>query len=324
MSIPAGIAALLYKYPMIQIVVYLVINVIILGYIIWMKPLARIINFIQLIIFESIMLIINICLLLLKLNFGDVHMKALIGDLVIAGNSIINLIAIVFLIFKLLGGIKILIQFISKQPKTQWTIFLQLIPLYLQQGGVGFEEMFIDAKAAEAYNQPQYLIKDKEVTAETLGRRPMKTKSGKIFPESAVNETPNRQEKANQLYSLLKSQRNAGGKDTSRNDLGMDKTEEVNIKSSGSLVIHPQKVQQEGMSLNNMEETQSYSPTLKHLDDAGGERLLQKSQVSSSDVGGQESSVRTRNNLKRIKNLLQTKSPTTIAENQDLEEKELD
>ena len=322
MSLPALIAALLYSYPMVQITLYLVINVAILGYIIVMKPLARIINFIQLIIFESIMLIINICLLLLKLNFGNIHTKALIGDLVIAGNSIINLIAIVFLIFKLLGGIKILIQYQRKQPKTQWTIFLQLIPLYLQQGGMGFEEMFIDAKAAEAYNQPQYLIKDKEVTAETLGRRPIKTKSGKIFPESA-SEIPNRQEKANQLYSLLKSQR-AAGKETSRNDLGMERTEEVNIKSSGSLVIHPQKVQEDkGVSLNNLEETQSYSPTLKALDDAGGERLLQKSPGGlSSD--SQDSPLRVRNNIKRIRGLLQNRSPAMIVENQDLEEKELE
>ena len=88
----------------------------------------------------------------------------------IAGNSTTNLIAIVFLIFKLLGGIEILIQYQRKQPKTQWTSFLRLIPLDLQQGAMGFEWMFIDAKAAEAYNQLQYLINYKEVTAETLSR----------------------------------------------------------------------------------------------------------------------------------------------------------
>jgi len=290
MSLPALIAALLYKFPMAQIITYIVINVAILAYIILRRPLARVINFVQLMIFETIMLIINICLLLLKLEIGDTHTKTLIGDFVIAGNSMINLIAIVFLVFKVIGGIKVLFGYLSNQPKKQWTIFLQLIPLYLQQGGMGFEEMFIDPKAAEAYNEDRYLIQDKEVTPEMLGRKSAKTKSGRIFPESAVDDLPSR-EKAARLYSRLKSQRELNDQ-VSKNNFD-EKTE---MNSPGSLVIHPQRVEEE----NPFDETPSYSPTLKGLDD-GGERML----LQNSNRGGSEDSpVRARNNIKRIQNLL--------------------
>ena len=77
----------------------------------------------------------------------------ILGDLVIIGNDIVNIMYLVFLVMKLYNEIKILRDFIQKSPiKRVETIglWIQLLFVPLQLGHMGFEEMVVyDFKNAD-------------------------------------------------------------------------------------------------------------------------------------------------------------------------------
>ena len=75
---------------------------------------------------------------------GKSQISVIIGDLVIIGNAMIKILAIVFLIIKLVLEIRRIYLFRKSEffvPKGAW---LQLIVIYIQQGAMGFEELLND------------------------------------------------------------------------------------------------------------------------------------------------------------------------------------
>ncbi len=82
----------------------------------------------------------------------------MLGDIVIGGCSTINLMEIVFLIVKLFEGARAIDEYIMTHPKYPRTIWLQLFAFVGQQGGMGFEEMFVEPEAEEIFKAPKYMI----------------------------------------------------------------------------------------------------------------------------------------------------------------------
>lgn len=162
MGLPMVFAAWFYFSPLTQIVFYLIISNIALGYIWFMKPLLRRINYIQLLIVESIIYIINVSLLILqilgmKTAFTN-HLAAILGDIILAGNCIIDITIVVFLFLKFIQGINAIRNYQSAQPIKHRGLYLQLLVYFAQQTGMGFEEFFIDPQTDAIFNQPKYLV----------------------------------------------------------------------------------------------------------------------------------------------------------------------
>jgi len=163
-AFPMAFAVFLRSSPLAQTILQVIFSFVVLSYILTAIPLVRKINFLQLFIVESLALIVNISLLLICiLNMVDAkHSKEYnkLGDIVVGGNSTINLMAIVFLIVKFCQGIRALDRYTRIRPAYPGTIWLQLLVYICQQCGMGFEEMFVDPEVANIFNMPHYLIHD--------------------------------------------------------------------------------------------------------------------------------------------------------------------
>ena len=164
LALPMVITCTLYTYPLIQTILFVIVSVGILAYIFEAKPLIRKINFVQLALIETTVLLANVCLLILKLldnkDAANTHKAAILGDIIVCANAIINILIIAFFLVKLWHGIKTIFIYQMRQQKRDWMMWLQLIVYYLQQGGFGFEEIFIDEEVSKIFNHPDELIKE--------------------------------------------------------------------------------------------------------------------------------------------------------------------
>ncbi len=174
-AFPMVIAVFLRSWPFAQTLVQAIFSFVVMTYILTAIPLARRINFLQLFLMEGLAFIVNFSLMLLcLLNMVDAkHSREynLLGDIVVAGCSTINLLEIVFLIVKLFEGARAIDQYIMTHPEYPRTIWLQLLVFAGQQGGMGFEEMFVDPEAAKIFNNPKYLIGKRKKRPERAGYR---------------------------------------------------------------------------------------------------------------------------------------------------------
>ena len=161
-AFPMAITVFLRSSPLAQTIIQVIFSFIIMSYILIAVPLARKINFLQLFIMEGLAFLVNLGLLLLCiLNMVDAkHSREynLLGDIVVGGCSTINLMEILFLIVKIFVGVRAIDQYIMTHPKYSRTIWLQLFAFVGQQGGMGFEEMFVDPEAERIFKAPKYLI----------------------------------------------------------------------------------------------------------------------------------------------------------------------
>ena len=148
LAFPSIIASSLYTNPQAQTALYLITSISILTYLILTKPFIKKINQVQLIILESIILFIHICLLALTVlkmeSFEDTEATIVLGDMIIAGNYILHVHAVLFLIIKLVLEIRNLYTLKKTQQKIPEMAWLQFVVIYIQQGGMGFEEITLE------------------------------------------------------------------------------------------------------------------------------------------------------------------------------------
>lgn len=119
-----------------------------LGYIAKTRPLIRRVNLIQLIIFESIVLLVNISLFALALlqRYGnqDSATAVMFGDIAIAGISSTNILTMAILAVKLFQGAIAIFKSSSSKKRRNPSTWLPLLVYGLQQGGMGFEEVSLN------------------------------------------------------------------------------------------------------------------------------------------------------------------------------------
>ena len=120
------ITCTLYTYPLIQTILFVIVSVGILAYIFEAKPLIRKINLVQLALIETTVLLANVCLLILKLldnkDAINTHKAAILGDIIVCANAIINILIIAFFLVKLWYGIKAIFIHQMRQQKRDWTM----------------------------------------------------------------------------------------------------------------------------------------------------------------------------------------------------------
>jgi len=163
---PMLIAIFFYQWPIAQTVIYTLFSFLILVYIIQRRPLIRTLSYIQLLFIESVITVVNICLFMLVIqsNKGESkkYFTIILGDIVIFGNSCVNLSGLVFLVAKVLEAAGAIYKFPGKSSATIW---IQLATYIFQQGGYGFEEMYIDQQAKDILYNAKYLIEDEDAVA---------------------------------------------------------------------------------------------------------------------------------------------------------------
>ena len=231
-AFPMFIASVAYKVPIFQAGFYVAFSLLVLGYITLKKPVNRKINHIQLIVIETLVLVINFALLLLCImnitNSQGSSAFVRLGDVVVYGSTIYNVLIVGFLIAKVAHGIMV----ISQNKVQDKSIWLQLLVFYLQQAGMGFEEIFVDEKAAEIFNQHQYVLEDEKRLIELERRKIQEAKKNALLNnDEQSSPTLNNSERRS---TFLK--RNAGNEEP-------DKEEKEPDEGKKGLNLKPQRIE---------------------------------------------------------------------------------
>ena len=147
-GIPMLLAVCLEVTPIGNTILQVILSLAVLTLLLKKKPFIKKINHSQLVIFESVVLLMNFSMFLLTIlsMVGMSHTKGanVLGDIVIVGNDIINLMCLVFLVIKLHIESKIILAFLKKYQVSKAEalgLWLQLIFVPLQLAHMGFEEM---------------------------------------------------------------------------------------------------------------------------------------------------------------------------------------
>ena len=191
-AVPGFIAAYIYASPTAQSVLCIFINGFMLGYIIWRKPINRRINYIQLIIVETFSLVINILIAALTVgtlkNELSYNKRVFIGDAIIFMNAGINLTIVIFVAVKLWKAVKKIQAFqkdqsVKERDKIIWG---QLVMIVAQQGGFGFEEMYVSPLAATVLGEDEErLVEDGHGKSQVEGEGLLKQRHGTIFRDKS-------------------------------------------------------------------------------------------------------------------------------------------
>ena len=203
-GVPMLVAVCLEVSPIAITILEVLISIAILTYLLKMKPFIKNINHQQIVLFEVIVLIMNFCMFILTIlsMTGLHHTKGanILGDIVIIGNDIINIMCLVFLVIKLYNEIKIVRAFIKKNSinKAEATgLYLQLLFVPLQLGNMGFEEMI-------AYDIPSH----------QANLKPVKFRKG--LPNRGKVTYEMEDDKANISFEYMDSARTPKGATTDR------------------------------------------------------------------------------------------------------------
>jgi len=146
-GLPIVLACGLYHFPMINTTLQVMISVYFLVFILIVRPIKKKINMIQLILFETLAFMMNFCIFILTAintyNYDAQDSRVRLGDAVVVGNSLTNLLSLIFLALKLSLELKVLIPLLPKMTKHEkYASFAKLVLIWVQQGAMGFESIF--------------------------------------------------------------------------------------------------------------------------------------------------------------------------------------
>ena len=147
LMLPMIIACSFYNSPFAQTILQLIVSTLILTYIVYLQPFEKEINHVQMIMIESVVLIMNVCSLMLVIlernSLGiDSWLVVIVGDIIVAENYLVNLLLLMFLGIKMIIEAKVIyVKLLDKDSRRDNAEYVGLLGLVLQQGGFGFEEM---------------------------------------------------------------------------------------------------------------------------------------------------------------------------------------
>ena len=146
---PMIIALCVYNIPVLQAILYLAISLLILSYILIRRPIQDKLSHINLVAIEVVLLVINMSVLILvglsKTKSQNHLAWNFFGDIIISGNFCIDLLSMLFVIYKL--GKCLHTGYLSQQGKytKEEAGWIQMFFIPLQQGNFGFEEVELNS-----------------------------------------------------------------------------------------------------------------------------------------------------------------------------------
>ena len=164
-ALPSIIACTLYRSPVVQAMLYLIISVYMLVFVTYKRPLTRKTNHFQLIIQEVLNLLVNLSLVILVFLETDtlkyIRSIEILGDVVIVANCLLNFVAIIFLVIKL--SIEAHKAWKLRRTENCFSsgVWISFISIYVQQAAFGFEEIAQDRSIFQ--NSTRYVCPDASV-----------------------------------------------------------------------------------------------------------------------------------------------------------------
>lgn len=147
------------------------------------KPFKRRINLIQVVVIEIILLITNIFTIIVVNSAASDQVNSaaciLVADFMIIGDILINFLMGLFLAVKLILEAFSIYKLRQKSPHTSKLIWFQLLTLILQQGGFGFEEIYISealrVKTSNKVHPVKNIVDEKSTGASLYSREITRT-----------------------------------------------------------------------------------------------------------------------------------------------------
>jgi len=147
--ISAMLGAYWYTSPIGQSITQLLLSIVMILTLLLMRPFTRAINTFQVLIIELIHLLSNIGVIVVagcaQTDNLDSSGSIFFADLVIIMNIAANFTVIFFLGVKLIMGVSTIWE-LRKDKNTSIALWVHLLAIIIQQGGFGFEEIFVDEK----------------------------------------------------------------------------------------------------------------------------------------------------------------------------------
>jgi len=112
----------------------------------------------------------------------DLRVYYLLGDIIICGNGCINISMIVIFVIKIYQAVWAIFKYQRGIKKFIPIMWGQLVVYYAQQGGFGFEEMFVDIKNAEILSDSRYMIENEKVRRELESKKLLKGRYRRVTP----------------------------------------------------------------------------------------------------------------------------------------------
>jgi len=189
-TFPMFVSVLFLYWPITQTTLHVVTSVFIVCYIILASPLKRAVNYIQLLLLETLILVVNVSAFLLAVfdrmdTVGD-RAYVLLGDIIIMANFFYNVIVIVFLPIKLALECYHLYKFELSQEKKNPSNWVRLLVVPVQQCAFGFEEVL-----PQVYNPYEDRERDAGVEGEVITENINNFKTPEVPPGSGEFEVIN-------------------------------------------------------------------------------------------------------------------------------------
>jgi len=152
-NLPMFLSAWLLEYPLVQTILNVFLNTGILVYILAKKPLEEKVNHVQIVLLESIILVANCCVLFAAIldagSMGLAGVNAVVGDIIIICNDLVNALLVVFMIIKCKILADRLTELLKVSLSRGYEVWVQLLAVPLQQAGMGFEQLFEEGCMSE-------------------------------------------------------------------------------------------------------------------------------------------------------------------------------
>jgi len=146
-AIPMFFASFCYSVPLLQVCFYLAISILMISYLVFVKPIKKEIDHLNLVFVELILLMVNISLLALVIldmaNSTNQTAKDFLGDVILAADFCLNILAGTALIGKIGVGAQQAFRMRKEKSPQEFSAWVQLLFLPIQQGCFGFEQVQI-------------------------------------------------------------------------------------------------------------------------------------------------------------------------------------
>jgi len=186
------LSAWLIDYPLIQTLFNVFLNSGMLVYILAKKPLEQKVNHVQIVIFESVLLVANCCVLFIAIldagSMGLAGVSAVVGDIIIICNDLINALLVVFMIIKCKILADKLTDLLKVSLSRGYEVWIQLLAVPLQQAGMGFEQLFEEGCMSENSLRYTGLINDARPIVSNKAEKIRSNKS-QVYP--LIDQDPN-------------------------------------------------------------------------------------------------------------------------------------
>jgi len=237
LALPMIFAAFLESVPLLQVVLYVAISITMIIYVIYRKPIQNKIDYINIWVLEGLIFGANIsALALVGMYYAGNHnekAKDVLGEIIIVCSYIIDYVAIIFFITKVVSTVRLAIMYRKEQSKEEKGVWLQLLFLPFQQGGMGFEQVRV---LAAAENSPRKIHPSSKMPQDRWERAEFGAPSTRIYP--AAKGKLKLDQSQSQSALVLDSTTNAGSpsplKGKSRFNFVKESLNTFNVKDEAS------------------------------------------------------------------------------------------